>query len=437
LLFGLAPALRAARPQLQQTLREGGRGSSGGRDRLRPFLIGAQVALTLALLTGAGLLIRSAWEIQNVDPGFDPRGVLTARVVLPAVSYSSGADIVRAFKAIREQASRIPEAKSVAITSVVPLSGSRITSSVKAEGDASPGRGPDANLRMTSDGYFETMRIPLLGGRDIAATDGAESTPVAVVSVSLVRALWPGRDPRQAIGKRISGVPTRRTDLPNWEIIGIVDDLHDAALTKAPVPEIHVPFAQTAEAFWPYLGRSLVVVIRHASANAPAEALVAPLKRAVTRVDASLPLADSRSMESYLAESLATARMNTLLLSILGGIALVLAMVGIYGVVGYFVSQRTQEIGIRIALGSTPADIWRFVVRRGMIPVFVGLGGGVVLSLVTSTLLRAQLFGVSPRDPVALGAAGALLLAVAVVAMYVPARRAMKVSPIVALGSFG
>jgi predicted permease len=435
LLFGLAPALRAARVQLQQNIREGGRGSGGGRDRLRPILVGAQVAMTLALLTGAGLLIRSAWQAQHVDPGFDPRGVLTARILLPAVSYSDGADIVRAFAAIRREAQKIPEAKSVALTSVVPLSGSQIESSIKADDAPETARKLTANLRLTSEGYFSTMRIPLIAGRDIAETDVAESTPVTVISASLARALWPGRDPRQAIGKRISAVPTRRDDLKNWEVVGIVGDLHDAALTTEPVPEMYMPFPQTTDVFWPYLARSLVVVIRHANADAPAEALVQPLKSAVSRVDRSLPLADSRSMESYLAESLATSRMNTLLLSTLGGIALVLAMVGIYGVVAYFVSQRTQEIGIRIALGSTPADTWTFVVRRGVMPVLVGLAAGVGLSLATSTLLRSQLFGVSARDPLTLGGATAVLLVVAILAMYMPARRAMRVSPVVALAS--
>jgi predicted permease len=433
LLFGLAPAIRATRRELQQAIREGGRGAGGGRDRLRPLLIGSQVALTLALLTGAALLIRSAWEIQHVDPGFDPRGVLTARILLPDTRYRTGADIVRAFTRIREEASAIPEAKSVALTSVVPLSGSKIDSPVKAEGDTRPGRGINTNLRFTSDGYFDTMRIPLIAGRDIATTDVADGTPVAVISVSLARALWPGIDPRQAIGKRVSSAPTRRTDLKYWEVVGVVADLHDAALTTPPVPEMHTPVTQVADAFWPFLGRSLVVVVRHRNANAPAEALIQPLKRSLARVDPSVPLADNRSMESYLAESLATARMNTLLLSLLGGIALVLATVGIYGVVAYFVSQRTQEIGIRIALGSTPRDIWTFVVRRGMTPVIAGLVAGVALSLATSTLLRAQLFGVTSSDPVALIGSGVLLLVVALVAMYAPARRAIRVSPIVAL----
>jgi predicted permease len=369
-----------------------------------------------------------------VDPGFDPRGVFTARVLLPAERYPTGESIVRAFNAMREEAARIPGVESVALSSVVPLSGSRIVSSISAEDRPRGEQDVSANLRMVSDGYFRTMRIPLIVGRDVARTDGAETTPVVVVNVALVRALWPGVDLRDAIGRRIRSVPTRREDLENWQVVGVVGDLHDAALTERPAPEMYTPFAQTTDTFWPYLGRSLVIAVRQPTPDR-ADGLMRQLQRAINRVDPSLPLADTKTMVDYLADTLATARMNTLLLSTLGGIALVLAIVGIYGVVSYFVSQRTQEIGIRVALGSTPLAIWRLVVERGMRPVLVGIGVGVALSFATSTLLRSQLFGVTARDPVTVLGVGVLLAVVAVIAMYVPARRAMRVSPIVALTS--
>jgi predicted permease len=434
LVFGLLPALRAARPRLQQTLREGGRGSGGARDRLRPVLVGAQVALTLALLVGAGLLIRSAWRIQHVDPGFEPRGVMTSRILLPGTRYPDGASIVRFFETARREVARLPGVESVALTSVVPLSGSSTVSSIAAEGQPRDGSNRQANLRMTSDGYFATMHIPLLAGRDIAPTDVAESTPVAVINVALMHMLWPTLAPREVIGKRIDAVPTRRADLPRWEVVGVIGDLHDAALTQKPVPEMHTPFTQTSDAFWPYLGRSLVVTVRLSQSGAPPESIRQELQRAITHVDPSLPLADAKSMEDYLQQTLATARMNTWLVSTLGAIALALAMVGIYGVVSYFVSQRTQEIGVRIALGSTPSGIWQFVVRRGMVPVVAGLVAGVGLSFATSRLLESQLFGVTTRDPVTLVGVAAVVTLVAMVAMYFPARRAMRVSPIVALG---
>ena len=432
LVFGLLPALRTARPQLQQTLREGGRGSVA-RDRLRPVLVGAQVALTLALLVGAGLLVRSAWETQHVDPGFLARGVYNARVVPAPQAYPTGADVVRLYTNIRAEAAQIPGVESVALTSVVPLSGSSTRSSIRAEGFAPGDREKEANLRMSSDGYFATMHIPLIAGRDIAKTDVAESTPVTVIDLALMHMLWPGLTPQQVIGKRIDAVPTRRKDLTMWEVVGVVGDLHDAALTEKPMAEMHTPFAQTTDEFWPFLGRSMVIVARLANGNLAPETLRQPLQRAIAHVDPSLPIADGKSMEGYMAQTLATARMNTWLVSILGIIALTLAMVGIYGVVSYFVSQRTQEIGIRIALGSTPSGIWQFVVRSGMTPVALGLVAGVVLSIVTSSLLRAQLFGVTARDPLTLVAVAVVLTLVAVAAMYVPARRAMRVSPVVAL----
>lgn len=434
-IFGLLPALRAARPGLQQTLREGGRGSGAARDRLRPTLVGAQVALTLALLVGAGLLIRSAWLIQHVDPGFEPRGVLTSRILLPAKRYTTGESITRTFARFREEAEQIPGVSSVALTSVVPLSGSTMIASITTDEDKTGTRDLHADLRFASDGYFKLMHIPLVAGRDIATTDLAESTPVAVVTESFVRMLWPTIQPRDAIGRFFGSVPTRRKDLPNWEIVGVIGEVHDAALRQTPTPEIYTPYTQVSDAFWPFMGNSLVVVLRTANIETDPMTLVRPLQRAINRVDPSLPLADKESMESYLRDTLATARMNTLLLSTLGIIALVLAMVGVYGVVAYFVSQRTAEIGIRIALGATPAGIRRFVVRRGMMPVAAGLVAGIGLSLVTSTLLRGQLFGVTERDPLTIVAVGAVLVLVAIVAMYVPARRAVRVSPIVALQS--
>jgi hypothetical protein len=279
------------------------------------------------------------------------------------------------------------------------------------------------------------MHIPLIAGRDLAKTDVAESTPVTVINLAAVHLLWPTLSPREVIGKRIDAVPTRLKDQPMWQVVGVVGDLHDAALTQKPMPEMHTPFAQTTDEFWPFLGRSMVVVARLADPNVDPETFRQPLQRAITHIDPSLPIADGRSMEGYMAETLATQRMNTWLVSVLGAIALVLAMVGIYGVVSYFVSQRTQEIGIRIALGSTPSGIWQFVVRSGMVPVAIGLIVGVALSLVTSSLLRSQLFGVTSRDPITLIVVPVLLTLVAIAAMYVPARRAMRVSPIVALGS--
>jgi predicted permease len=431
IIAGLVPALRAARPQLQQTLREGGRGSVT-RDRLRPVLVGAEVALAITLLVGSGLLIRSAWLMQHVDPGFDPRGVLTARLILPEAHYSTPQAVLRAYTNIRDEAARIPGVQSAALTSVVPLSGSSMQSSVQAEGRPLTDQSPQANVRFTSSGYFSAMRIPILAGRDIAATDKADAPLVVVVNQALARMLWPTIDPRDALGRRLVAIPSGK-GIDTREVVGVVGDLHDAALNKAPAPEFYIPYDQTPALMWPLIQRSLVVLVRGPSSKAAAEALIRPLGRAVAQVDPSLPLTEAKSMNEMLRGSLATARMNTVLLSLLGAIALVLAMVGIYGVVSYFVNQHVHEIGIRMALGATPALIWRLVMRRGLSPIVAGLGVGIALSLLTTGVLRQQLFGVSAHDPLTIAGVGSLLLIIAVIAMYVPARRAMRVAPIVAL----
>ena len=431
LFFGLLPALRAARPQLQQALREGGRGSVT-RDRLRPVLVAAEVALAITLLVGSGLLIRSAWLMQHVDPGFDPRGVVTARLILPAAHYPTGEAVTHAYGAIRDEAARIPGVQAAALTSVAPLSGSSMQSAVESEGRPVDDKSPLANARFTSTGYFATMRIPFIAGRDIATTDNAGAPNVLVINEALARLLWPSTDPRSAIGRGIAAIEPKNG--PKYRtVVGVVANIHDAGLDQKPAPEFYVPYEQTPNVMWPLIQRSLVVVARGPSTDGAAEALVRPLARAVARVDASLPLTEAKSMNEFLRGSLATARMNTVLLSLLGGIALVLAMVGIYGVVSYFVNQHVHEIGVRMALGATPGLIWAFVMRRGLVPIIGGLGIGISMSLVTTNVLRQQLYGVTAHDPITLGGVGSLLLFIAILAMYVPARRAMQVPPIVAL----
>ena len=255
---------------------------------------------------------------------------------------------------------------------------------------------------------------------------------MTVINEALARMLWPDRDPREAVGRGLAGVAPK--DGPKYRtIVGVVANVHDGALSEKPVPEFHIPYAQTPEMIWPLIQRSLVVVVRGPSTKGAAEALERPLSRAVARVDASLPLTETKSLDQFMRASLATARMNTVLLSLLGGIALVLAMVGIYGVVSYFVNQHVHEIGVRLALGASPGLIWGFVMRRGLVPIVAGLAIGITLSLLTTSLIQKQLFGVTPHDPLTLSGVGSLLLVIAVLAMYVPARRAMRVPPIIAL----
>jgi predicted permease len=432
-LFGLLPALRASRPEIQTTLREGGRGSLGGRDRVRGILVAAEVALAITLLVGSGLLIRSAWRMQRVDPGFEPRGVLTARLILPGARYPTSTIVTQTYRRIRDEAARIPGVRSAALTSVVPMSGSAMRSSVRLEHQATSEESMTANLRLVSPGYLATMGIPFVAGRDITDRDDASSPHVVVVNEALARKLWPTIDPRGVIGRRIDALSTNRSDPNYMEIVGVVRNLHDEGLDQAPVPEFYSPVDQTPDRLWPLIQRSLVVVVRANNANVDAMTLAKPLAATIAAIDPSLPIAQSAPMLALLRGSLETMRMNTLLLSILGGIALVLAMVGIYGVVSYFVNQRTHEIGIRLALGASRQRIWQLVVGRGLGPIVAGLVIGFALSFGTTRVLQENLFGVTAHDPVTLGAVAVLLVIVGLAATYVPARRAMRVAPIVAL----
>jgi len=246
LIFGLLPAFRAAGPTLQGTLREGGRSSmSFARDRLRGMLVAAEVALAITLLVGSGLLIRSAWRIQHVDPGFDPTAVLASRLMLPQARYGTPEAVTTAYAAIRDRAAEIPGVKSAAIVSIVPLTGSDAQSSVLAEGQPRDVTRPTANLRLAGPGFFATMGIPFVLGRDFARTDNAQSPRVAVINETLAKKLWPAVSARDVVGKRIDAMSGKRTESRYWEVVGIVHDVHDASLTQAPRPELYVPVDQT------------------------------------------------------------------------------------------------------------------------------------------------------------------------------------------------
>ena len=435
LVFGFLPALRIAGPRIFSALRDGGRfgtGAGGSRDRLRASLVALEVALAITLLIGSGLLLRSAWNIQHVDAGFDANGVFMARITLPPARYASAADITRTFDHIRDEAARIPGVRSAALSAIPPLQGMAMASSVSIGTAPTKDDSPEANVRIVSPGYFGTFGIALRAGRDFSPTDGIGSPKVVVINEALAKLLWPSRAASQAIGERINGL-SPDTTANVMEIVGIAADARDEQVTVPAKPAFYVPVDQTPPMIWPLLQQSIVVAVKSATPAADASALARPLKHVIAEADPSLPVGSQRTLSRALEASQATAHATTVLLSALGAIALVLAMVGIYGVVAYFVGQRTQEIGVRMALGATDSRIWRFVAATGLSPVAVGLLLGIAISMATTRWLGALMYGVSDRDPVTLIAVTMLLALVALVATFVPARRAMRVSPAVAL----
>jgi putative ABC transport system permease protein len=425
-LFGVAPALRVSRSDVQTGLREGGRGSTGGlRDRVRNALVVAEVALSLLLLFGAGLLIRSAIALQHTSPGFEPRGVLSARMTLPPTSYSDPGRIVETLRRIVEAAAATPGASSAAITSYAAMGGGGGSNGLLPEG-REPGLRNliQSTLRVTTPGFFATMGVPIVRGRNFNDGDRAGGDRVMIVSERLAALAFPGQDP---IGKRIACCVPGSDALKI--VVGVAGDIRSRGPAVAPVPEFYLPLAQAPDVAWNWF-RTVYLVVR-----TPGEpsALIKPLNAAVARIDSDLPLFDVRTMEQRLSGTLATARFNTLLLSLLGAIGLLLAASGIYGVIAYFVSQRTQEIGVRIALGATPGAVVRLILGQAMRPVAIGTAIGLAGGLAASRVLAGQLFGVSRADPLTGAAVVATLIGVALVASAVPARRAAAVDPTRAL----
>jgi len=427
-LCGLAPALRLARRDVQLGLRDGGRGSTGGlRDRLRGGLIMAEVALSLLLLVGAGLLIRSAIALQRTNTGFEPHGVLSARVTLPETSFVEPARIHETLRRINEAAAGIPGVSSAAITSYAAMGNGGGSNGLVPEGrEPIAANFINSTLRVITPGFFSTMGVPIVKGRNFNDGDRADGQRVMIISARLAAVAFPGQDP---IGKRIGCCEPGPDALK--VVIGVAGDIRSRGPAVAPKPEFYLPIAQTPDVVWNWF-RTVYVVVR--TTGDPA-AIVKPLNAAVALVDRDLPLFDVRTMEQRLAGSLATARFNTLLLSLLGAIGLALAATGIYGVIAYFVSQRTQEIGVRMALGATSGSVVRLILGQALRPVAIGAVVGVAAALGASRVLSSQLFGVSPTDPLTIAAVVATLIGVALLASAVPARRAAAVDPTRALQS--
>ena len=419
LLFGLAPAWHAARAGLGAVLKEGGRSStsSGGR-WVRSSLLVAEVALSIVLLVGATLLLRSFAKLTNVDPGFKPDGVLAFQVSLPLASYSQDASKMAFFDALLERLAALPDVRSAGIAQRLPLRGAYVLSfAIQGRPPAPPGSEPSANYRVISADYFATLGIPLIRGRAFTPRDTDKPPMVAVVDHAFAQRHFPDGD---AIGGRI--------DIGNgtdgfYEIVGVVGDVNHEGLDATPTPTMYVPFKQ--DVF------STMWVLARADGD-PAR-LSGAVRQAVREIDRTLPAYSMTPLPTVLAESVADRRFSMLLLTFFALLAIFLAAVGLYGVVAYSVSQRTREIGLRVAIGARPGDVLRMVVGGGMKLALLGVVIGLAAAVGLAQLVEAMLFGVTPSDPASYVATASALLVVAAVASYVPARRAMRVDPLVAL----
>ena len=420
-LFGLAPALNVSKPDPGNMLKETGRGAAqGARNWMRSALIVSEVALSLMLLVGAGLLINSFWRLLQTDAGFDPKGVLALDIPLSRATYTKDEQRSAAFEQLIGRMKTLPGVRDVSLVSNVPMTDFDYELSFQVEGREpyKPGEEAVADYTVVGADYFRTMNIGLLRGRVFTEHDTANSPQVMVVSNAFVRQYFPNEEP---IGRRIVFDGNDKTAR---EIVGVVADVRRNGLDVNVQPEMYVSHVQKPE-------RRLNVVIRTEAEDALQLAQAA--RAEVKAFDPNQIIWRSQTLDQLLSTSVAPRRFNMLLLGIFAGVALVLAAVGLYGVMSYSVSWRTREIGIRMALGARRADVLRLVVRQGMTMTLIGLALGLVGAFSISRVLRGLLHGVSPTDPLTFVAVSIVLLVVALLACLVPARRATRVDPIIAL----
>jgi predicted permease len=396
---------------------------------LRNALVVSEIALALVLLTGAGLLIRSAVALNGVDAGFDPHGVVAGRVSLPAVTYQTPDQVTGAFERIHQRLAAVPGVATASLVSTAPLEQGNTNGLIPEGRSLEPGSAINSDLRLITPDYFATMRIPLRRGRGFTAEDRAGAPRVMIINEALAREAFPGQDP---VRKRIACCESGPDGVtPVWkEVVGVVGDVRARGLDQEPTPEFYLPMLQAPAAAWSWTDRTMTVAVRAAS---DAVALMGSLRRAVGEVDAGLPLYNLGTMRGRVMDSLAQSRFSTMLLTVFGAIALALAGIGVYGVISYGVAQRTQEIGIRMALGARHRDVLTMVVRHGALLAGIGLVVGLAGALALSRLLSSLLFRVSPTDPPTFAAGIGVLSAAAVLAAALPARRAARTDPVVAL----
>jgi len=428
IVFGLAPALHSTRVGVSSGIQEEGRSGTAGRARHRvqsTFVI-VEFGLALVLMVGAGLLLRSFAKLLATRSGFQPERVLAMSVSLPAQAYPHAAEIRNYYQRAIAQLAQVPGITSVAAASDLPLNGAELNA-IEVEGQ-SKSNTPAVRQTWVLGDYLQTMGIPLLRGRLFRAEDRQGTQPVMVISASLAEKLWPNEDP---IGKRIL---RGGADAPWRTVVGVVGDVADSALSTEPRPHCYSPFLQESDSFIEdNVGGGLRTLNLCTRTVANPASLATSVVEQLHRLDPALAISDVRSMEREVKESVAPERFNAALVGSYAGLALLLALLGIYGVLAYMVVQQTHEIGIRMALGAQKGEILRLVVRRGMSLVVVGAAVGLAGALAVTRLMESLLYGVAPRDPVTFFGVTALLSAAALLACYIPALRAAKVDPMVAL----
>jgi putative ABC transport system permease protein len=424
IVSGLVPAFTAARDDVGQPLKDGGReAAAGGRNIVRHALVASEVGLALVVLVAAGLLIKSMTRLVAVDPGFDPKNILTAEISVPQANmYYGPPEHPRFCEEIEDRVASLPGVLSASAAAHLPLRGNA-GRGFSIEGRPEPGPdedGPGGAYTVTCPNYFRTLGVPVQKGREFTREDRLGSPGVVVINEALARRYWPDEDP---IGRRIR---IGRKGVADWlTIVGVVGDVKHWGLARDTQPQLFRPYTQAA---WPFMR----VVVR--TAGAPAT-FATRVKQAMLVVEPDRPVSGIQTMETIVRGSVGTRRFPMLMLAALAGLALVLAAIGIIGVVSYSVTQATHEIGIRTALGAQHLDILRLMISRSMSWVLLGVAAGGVLSIFATRLLKSMLYDVTPADPAVLIVVVAILSTVALVASYVPARRAARIDPLKALHS--
>ena len=427
LIFGLMPAIQTSRANLQETLKEGGRSGSADRSghTMRRVLVVAEVALALTLLTGAGLLIRSLALLQGVNPGFDSSNLLTFNVSIPGAKYRSDTALVQYWERAIETVKAVPGVTSVGITSTMPFSGNWSTGSFSVEGyQPPPGKpGPWGDQRVVSPGFFPTLKVPLIKGRNFTEQDGVTGGQVVIVDEEMVKRYWPNADP---IGKRVTFNDPQRDSVINWmTVVGVVGHTKHEGLDAENRVQLYHPYHR-----YGFIGNGMSFAVR--TIGDPSRAVPA-VRAALHAIDQDVPISNIATMDANIANSMGQRRFAMMLLGLFAVMALVLASIGIYGVMSYSVTQRAHEIGIRMALGAARQRVLGMVMRQGLALVGLGVAIGVLGAFGLTRLIASQLYGVHPTDPTTFVVVAVTLAGVAALATFVPAMRATRVDPVVAL----